>query len=153
MGNCGQVGLPGWKGPIVYVSRRSWLRFTGGSVVTAVSGCSGKPASVTGDVIAGPDGRPVFEPAELTVAVGESAVWYFDSSGHNVSGRPRDSGSVTLPEDASPFSSYGVDESALTLAPRGVTYEHRFGTPGTYQYVCIPHVSAGMVGRVIVSDG
>lgn len=134
------------------VSRRTWLQVTGGMSVAVIAGCSGNPASGTGDVIVGPDGNLVFEPVELTVEVGESIVWYFDSSGHNVSGRPQDSESVELPEEASPFSSYQVNESALTLVPRGGTYEHRFETPGTYQYVCIPHVPAGMIGRVFVSE-
>ena len=32
----------------------------------------------------------------------------------------------------------------------GAVYRHRFTTPGTYKYVCLPHVDVGMTASVIV---
>ena len=132
-------------------TRRSFLSTVGlGAVASA--GCSGRSGPTPGDVVAGPDGRLVFEPAERTIEVGDSVTWYFETAGHNVCARPADSEMVRLPEGASPFSSYGADESAMTLAPQGETYQHRFERSGAYQYVCIPHQSSGMIGRVIVEE-
>lgn len=134
------------------LSRRTVLRGVGGAALAGTAGCSDRRTSADADVLAGPDGRLAFEPEELLVEVDEPVTWYFSSAGHNVSCRPRDSELVRLPDGASPFSSYGPDESPRSLVPQGQDYEHRFGVPGTYRYVCVPHVSAGMVGRVIV-DG
>lgn len=132
--------------------RRTVLLGIFGTIGATVSGCSGPSDSTDGDVIVGPEGRLVFEPEELTIEVGDTVSWYFDSSGHNVSARPDDSELVQLPDGATPFSSYGADESSLSLVPQGETYEHRFEVPGAYQYVCVPHISAGMIGRVIAIE-
>lgn len=104
------------------------------------------------DVIAGPDGRLEFEPAELRVESGTTLRWFFDSGGHNVSGRPADSDAVRLPAGAEPFASYGPEESARSLVPRGATFDHTFHVAGAYTYVCVPHVGTGMIGRVVVED-
>lgn len=110
-----------------------------------------KPSFPDADVIAGADSRNVFEPAELTVQVGETVIWGFASAGHNVSCRTSDSTEVGLPADAEAFASYGPDESpAGSLVPRGETYEHTFEVSGQYDYVCIPHESLGMMGTVQV---
>lgn len=101
-------------------------------------------------MIAGPGGSLRFEPEELTVETGDAVAWGFDSPSHNVSCRPEHSSRVRLPDDAEPFSSYGPDEPPGTTLPRGATYEHTFSVPGTYVYVCIPHQSSGMVGRIHV---
>lgn len=39
-------------------------------------------------VVAGPDGAWRFEPAEVTIGLGEAVDWYFDSPGHNVTSHP-----------------------------------------------------------------
>lgn len=131
-------------------SRRSVIRGLGGGAMVTIAGCSGNPGSGGGDVVVGPDGRLVFEPEELTVQVDETVSWYFDSAGHNVSARPDDSELARLPDGAAPFSSYDADGSAMSLVSPGETYEHRFEVPGEYEYVCVPHVAAGMIGRVTV---
>jgi len=108
------------------------------------------PSFPDADVIAGPDGEFVFEPAELSVAVGETVQWGFASSGHNVCCWPGHSDEVELPDGAKPFASYGPDESSRQFVPQGETYEHTFDVAGTYVYVCIPHVSRGMIGTIRV---
>lgn len=116
-----------------------------------LAGCSSEPSFPDADVIAGPDGDAVFEPAELTVTVGDTVTWGFAGAGHNVSCRSDDSSRVGLPDDAEPFASYGPEESPQgSLVPRGETYEHTFEVVGQYTYVCIPHVSRGMIGSVQV---
>jgi plastocyanin len=117
--------------------------------VGSLAGCTWDPSFSDADVIAGPDGQLVFEPAELTVAVGGTVAWGFPTSGHNVACRPNDSDEVRLPDDAEPFASYGPDESPRrSLVPRGETYEYTFHEKGTYEYVCIPHVNQGMKGTI-----
>lgn len=119
--------------------------------IGTIAGCAGRTTgSDNADVTVGPGGSLVFDPEELTVDKGETVTWSFETAGHNVSGRPEDSDLVRLPEGAASFSSYGTDESPRSLVPAGEVYEHRFGTQGTYQYVCIPHAPAGMVGRIVV---
>lgn len=120
--------------------------------LAGVAGCTGMAAdeAATADVVAGPDGRLAFEPERLTAAVGDTITWYFDSPGHNVSCRPADVDAVELPPDAEPFGSYGPDGSPRQIVPAGETYEHTVQTPGQYRYVCVPHLQAGMIGRLTV---
>lgn len=116
-----------------------------------VVGCVGKPSFPDADILAGPDGQPVFEPGKLTMPVGATVTWGFPSSGHNVACRPADSDEVALPDDAEPFASYGPNESPQrSLVPRGETFEHTFDVAGEFVYVCIPHVAQGMIGTIRV---
>lgn len=133
------------------ISRRRVIGTVATGLVGVLAGCSGRMSFPDADVIGGPDGRNVFEPAELTVSVGQPVTWGFESSGHNVCCRPSDHDDVELPDDAEPFSSYRPDESPEgSLVPRGETYEHAIDVPGTYHYVCIPHASVGMQGTIRV---
>lgn len=132
-------------------SRRELLAVGAAGLVGGLAGCSWNASFPDADVLAGPDGRLVFEPAELTVSVGETVRWGFPRSGHNVCCRPDDSSDVRLPADADPFASYNAGESPQgTLVPLGGTYEHTFHVPGTFGYVCVPHVAQGMTGTVQV---
>lgn len=133
------------------VGRRAALSAIMSGVVGSLAGCVSEPTFPDADVIAGPDGRFVFEPDELTVPAGQPVTWGFASSGHNVSGRPDDSDEVGLPADAEPFASYRQDQPPLgSHVPQGDTYEHTFDVAGQYVYVCVPHVAEGMVGTVRV---
>lgn len=133
------------------LGRRRALAAVATGLVGSLAGCSLEPSFPDAEVIAGPDGDAVFEPAELTVAVGDTVTWGFASAGHNVSCRPDDSEKVELPDDAEPFASYGPEESPQgSTVPRGETYEHTFDASGQYGYVCIPHVARGMVGTIRV---
>lgn len=130
--------------------RRSVLTAVGTGLVASVAGCLQGPSFPDADVIVGKEGDFVFEPVELSVSVGETVRWGFASSGHNVCCRPDDSDKVELPAGAKPFASYGPDESPGKLVPQGEIYEHTLDVAGTYVYVCIPHVSRGMVGTIRV---
>ena len=38
------------------------------------------------------------------------------------------------------------------LTEPGQSFEHRLDVPGVYDYYCIPHEMAGMVGRIVVAS-
>lgn len=138
-------------GPTGTCDRRGLLTAVATGVVGGLTGCVGGTSFPDADVLAGPDGRSVFEPAELTVSVGDTVTWGFASKGHNVSGRPADHDGVELPDDADPFGSYDSGESpSRSLMPRGATSEHAFDVAGEYVYVCIPHAKIGMRGTIRV---
>lgn len=145
------TGVDRWGSQVDSVlGRREALAILGIGLVGKLAGCS-RPSFPDGDVVAGPDARNVFEPAELTVSVGETVTWGFGSAGHNVCCRPGDHDAVELPDTAEAFSSYGPEDSPNgTVVPRGQTYGHTFEVAGSYQYVCIPHVEVGMQGTVHV---
>jgi plastocyanin len=125
----------------------------GTGLVGALAGCSLRPSFSDTDVIAGPDGRAVFEPSALTVPVGDTVRWGFASAGHNVCCRPADSEAAEIPAGAEGFASYDPDESPQgSLVPRGNTYEHTFDVAGRYDYACVPHVARGMVGTINVKE-
>ena len=67
-----------------------------------------------------------FEPASLTIDVGNTVTWNFTGAGHNtksLSGQP-DSWKSTPDGSANPV---------------GAAFPHRFDTPGRYQYICGLH--------------
>lgn len=99
-----------------------------------------------------------FEPAEITVGVGESVVWLNNGSrAHTVTAYEHG-----IPADAEFFATGGYesedvarDEWARTEGGNLVTgerYSHTFEIPGRYPYFCVPHESHGMVGDVYVED-
>lgn len=98
-----------------------------------------------------------FQPRELTVPVGTEVVWLNNSDrGHTVTAYEG-----ALPDGAEFFASGGYDsESAARDAWQDAggkidtcgSFAHTFEVPGTYQYFCIPHEKAGMVGTVVVEE-
>jgi plastocyanin len=104
-------------------------------------------------ITVGPGGSLQFEPDATRVSQGDTVEFVFDSGGHNVSGHPDAASQVELPEGAEPFASYdisGDDINHVSLNEAGTTYRHTFETTGEYTYVCVPHVSSGMVGSITV---
>lgn len=87
-----------------------------------------------------------FNPAQVTVAVGQSVQWRNASrSPQTVTDNPAlvsDPSHVALPAGAQPFDS-GVINS-------GQTFTHTFDVAGDYQYVSLPFESRNMTGRVTV---
>ena len=87
-----------------------------------------------------------FEPAEITVSVGDRVQWRnVGNIAHTVTTDPSkvaDRNGVSVPSGAKPWDSglLGADE----------TFSRTFDKPGTYAYVCIPHEGARMVGTVTV---
>jgi plastocyanin len=87
-----------------------------------------------------------FQPAHVTINVGETVEWRNASpKPHTVTANPEltaNPAHVVLPEGAEPFHSEEI--------PPGSRYSYSFTVPGTYVYVCLPHEEMGMVGIVHV---
>jgi plastocyanin len=78
-----------------------------------------------------------FEPAQLTIAPGDTVVWRNSGGGHNV-----------VADDGS-FNNGAVSSSAWT-------YSRTFNTAGEIGYYCQPHGGpggSGMAGRITVTGG
>lgn len=99
-------------------------------------------------VIAGMTNSLEFTPPEVTISVGETVLWRNGSDVQHTVTADRDKVSnpekMHLPEGAEPFDSG-------TLQP-GEEWSYTFEVPGRYQYVCLPHEAAGMIGEVIVEE-
>lgn len=149
-------------------TRRRAVKSIGAVVIgTSLAGCSG--GGDGGDGNGGDDNGSttvdmtddlVYDPETVTVSVGETVVWEnVGEVGHSVTAYEDG-----IPDDAEYFASGGFDsEQAAKDAysvgdpdsgdvPGGESYEHTFETAGTYEYFCIPHESAGMVGTVEVQN-
>jgi plastocyanin len=89
-----------------------------------------------------------FDPVGLLVTPGETVRWVNTDNGNSHTAtayHPDNFERVRrMPESASPWDSD-------FLLP-GETFEWEFSVPGVYDYYCIPHEHAGMVGRIVV-DG
>ncbi|PSQ09736.1 halocyanin [Halobacteriales archaeon QS_5_70_15] len=90
-------------------------------------------------VVVGPGGDLVFEPAELSIDPGTTVRWRWDSGGHTVAVRSQ--------PDGADWQGTGEETH-----DSGFAISHTFEAEGTYEYVCLPHESAGMVGSVPVGD-
>lgn len=83
----------------------------------------------------------VFNPADITIGVGETVQWQNTGGTHNVNGTT----------DAYP----GNPEGFTSGDPSGDlwTFQHSFTIAGVYDYHCNPHVGFGMKGTVtVISD-
>jgi plastocyanin len=82
----------------------------------------------------------VFTPNNLTINAGETVEWVNQSGTHNVN-----SSLATYPSNPEGF---------FSCAPSGTnwTFSHTFTLPGTYEYRCDPHFSAGMTGTIVVEE-
>ena len=103
------------------------------------------PAMAQGSIVE-MTGNLRFQPESVTVSAGDTVEWRNTSGvAHTVTADPQkaaDPSHVHLPEGAQTFDS-GI------MQPGG-TFQHTFTVPGRYQYVCLPHEAAGMIGEVIV---
>jgi len=158
------------------VSRRTVLKTSGGALAVGVlAGCSaeeddgngnggngnggnGNGSDDTTTTDSGPSRTTVaarnfeFAPEEVTVSVGDTVVWEFESAGHNVVAWPDAHEQVSVPEGEGFGSVDQGGEYFSDLADEGETYEQTFETAGEYTYLCMPHVSQGMVGTVVVEE-
>ncbi len=103
-------------------------------------------AATSSIVIRMGDKPPIYEPAKVTIKVGETVEWVNNGAVvHSVTAVPDDASSATdvsLPKGASTFDS--------GFMPPGGTFDYTFTVPGTYRYFCVPHEKAGMVGTIVV---
>lgn len=87
-----------------------------------------------------------YEPRSVTVRAGQAVEWVNTSQvPHTVTAdasKANDPQHVRLPQGAEPFHSG-------TIGP-GERYRRVFTVPGRYQYFCVPHEGAGMVGELVV---
>ena len=105
---------------------------------------SGDGAGGGATVMVGPNGSLTFQPATLTVKVGETVTWVWAGSGHSVV-----SGTGCMAD--SKFCSPNDTSCASTsTSASGAMYTHKFTQAGTFPYFCLPHCSAGMTGTITV---
>ena len=137
------------------MKRRRFLAAVGTAAATGIAGCSGVLGDEEYDV-----GMTAteFVPEELTVEVGTTVVWKNTSArAHTVTAYEN-----LIPEDADYFASGGYDDELTArqewwddyggIMESGDTFSHTFEVPGEYGYVCVPHETGGMTGRVFVED-
>jgi plastocyanin len=99
-------------------------------------------------VTVGPNGNLVFDPATVTIKVGDTVRWLWASSFHSVvSGVVV--GGVNMPDGKFCSPSDTACDNA-PLSTQGAVYDHTFTAAGTYPYFCSPHGVLGMTGTVIV---
>jgi plastocyanin len=106
-------------------------------------GGGGGGGGPTKTVKVGPGGNLTFEPSELSIPPGTTVKWVWESNTHNVVPESQPSGSSWKGTPGAPSKTYDS----------GHTYSHTFDTPGTYEYFCQPHKSAGMTGTLQVGGG
>jgi plastocyanin len=129
------------------LSRRSLLAY--GGAVIAVPSFSGIAEAAAAEVVMRGDARGSivwFEPKGLLVSPGTTVTWRNDdpSNSHTTTAfhpANRDH-PLRIPADAEPWNSD-------YLLP-GETFAVTLTVPGIYDYFCIPHEMAGMVGRIVV---
>jgi plastocyanin len=141
------------------LSRRAFLR--AGTAGAAAAGAAGTAAAQEGtetgtesgggggggggmstqEVTVGPGGSLVFDPEELTITPGTTVRFVWDSNNHNV-----------VPQSQPDGANWGGEGSSGTTFDSGHEYTYTFETLGSYEYVCTPHESAGMVGTIEVVE-
>ncbi|KAB1196629.1 MULTISPECIES: plastocyanin/azurin family copper-binding protein [Haloferax] len=137
-------------------SRRRFLAAAGTAVTVGLAGCATSLAS-DGDFDVGMT-AVAFTPPTVTIEVGDTVVWKNTSSrGHTVTAYES-----LIPEGADFFASGGYDDEQTArdaysnslggLINSNETYSYTFDVPGEYEYLCIPHEQAGMVGTVVVEE-
>ena len=88
-----------------------------------------------------------FDPIGLWIAPGQTVRWVLHHDVHTTTAyHPKnDRHSLRIPERAEPWDS-GF------LLERGAHFDVTLAVEGVYDYYCVPHEAAGMVGRIIVGQ-
>lgn len=130
--------------------RRDFLWQSGGlTAALALSPGLAFGSSVVGIKMSGrPDGSKVwFDPYGVAIRPGQTVRWTNTdkSNSHSATAYAPDDYDHPrrIPDGAKPF------DSGLLLP--GETFEVTLTVPGVYDYFCIPHELAGMVGRIVVA--
>jgi plastocyanin len=127
------------------MNRREFMRTAGGATAAtaaAASTAGTAAAQSSKEVIVGPGGSLVYEPAELYVSPGTTVNFVWESDNHNIV--------VESQPEAANWE--GTEGDASALYNEGHEYSFTFEEMGEYQYYCAPHRSSGMVGTVIVNE-
>ncbi|WP_243700381.1 plastocyanin/azurin family copper-binding protein [Halorussus pelagicus] len=110
---------------------------------TTTSGGSSGGGGPTEEVIVGPGGSLVYEPADLTIAPGTTVNFVWESDNHNIV--------VNSQPDGAGWE--GTAGSETKTYNTGHEHSHTFETTGTYEYYCQPHRTAGMKASITVQEG
>jgi plastocyanin len=127
-----------------------------GTALAGFGGCAAAGSRAGGDDYDVGMTAAAFRPVEVTVGAGDEVVWRNTSSrAHSVTAYED-----RIPDEATYFASGGFESETAARdgwadglsgnVNSGDEYSRRFEAPGTYEYFCIPHERAGMVGRVVV---
>jgi plastocyanin len=88
-------------------------------------------------VTVAPGGSLEFDPSSFTVPAGDTVLWEWDGSGHNVVVESQPSGAEWPGDDADLYAA-------------GHTHSYTFEVAGEYSYYCQPHRGSGMTGSFTV---
>ncbi len=89
------------------------------------------------------DGKHFFDPAELTIRVGDTVRWVNECEEGVACVHSAQAYSDKIPAGAEAF------DSGL-LTEQGQAFDYTFSVPGEYEYFCLPHEALGMKGKIIV---
>ena len=131
---------------------------SGNETTTAANGTASEGQSGGGgpteEVIVGPGGSLVFEPAELTIAPGTTVNFVWESDNHNVVPESQPDGATWEGEGEQGVTFDEGHSYSHTFETEGTyEYSHTFEMEGEYEYFCQPHKTAGMVGTITVQEG
>lgn len=137
--------------------RRQFLAGLGAASLSGLAGCAAVGSTGRGEDYDVGMTAVAFTPDELTVSAGETIVWENTSSrAHTVTAYEN-----SVPTEADFFASGGFEDEATAregwknldgAITSGETFSYTFEVPGTFDYFCIPHEQAGMMGRVVVEE-
>jgi len=108
------------------------------------------PAAATAATVVHMTDQLRFDPAAVTIHVGQTVTWVNSSSiPHSSTDDP-----AKNPVEQT-FPQYSVLPAGATswdsgLLQPGQSFSHTFTVPGTYHYFCIPHILSGMRGTITV---
>jgi plastocyanin len=129
------------------VTRRSFLT-AGGLLLAGLAGPRRSRAARAVEIrmMSDPQGAEVwFDPIGVRVAPGDTVRWIADQNVHTTAAyHPDNDGhSLRIPDGARPWKSDFLVNS-------GDRFEVTLTVEGVYDYYCMPHEEAGMVGRIVV---
>lgn len=139
------------------MERRRYLVAAGATASLSLGGCLGltPEEDASFDVGMAPAS---FDPAEITVDVGDEVLWKNTGSRTHTVTAYEDG----IPEGAAFFASgsYESEDAARTAWKENLDggigadeeFTHTFEVAGEFQYFCIPHEKGGMRGTVVVEE-
>jgi len=121
-------------------SRRAALAALSAGGLSAAGAAAAQEDGGETEVVVGPGGDLAFDPEAVEVTPGTTVRWVWDSDFHNVV--------VESQPDGGNWEGQPSDQTFDS----GHEYTHTFDAPGTYEYFCQPHKTAGMEGTVEVVE-